>query len=90
MKPCSSFSPHAPFNMWSAATRRRMVRKAATSRSTPQTHPIGLNDDQDRFSQLFTLPCKSSNSHFGSKPRHFGMDAEIQAMDGNLSKPKCS
>jgi hypothetical protein len=25
----------------------------------------------------------ASNSHFGLKPRHFGMDAEIQAMDGN-------
>jgi len=25
-----------------------------------------------------------SNSQFGAKPRHFGMDAEIQAMDGNL------
>ena len=37
------FSPHVPFNMWSAATRRRMIRKAATSRRTPQTHPIGLD-----------------------------------------------
>jgi len=27
-----------------------------------------------------------SNSQFGSKPRHFGMDAEIQAMDGNKQR----
>jgi len=46
--PWSSFSPHAPLNIWSAATRHRMARKAATSRRTPQTHPIGLNDDQGR------------------------------------------
>ena len=30
-----------------------------------------------------------SNSQFGAKPRHFGMDAEIQAMDGNLSLLTC-
>ncbi|PZN71663.1 MAG: hypothetical protein DM484_25940 [Candidatus Methylumidiphilus alinenensis] len=29
------------------------------------------------------------NSQFGTKPRHFGMDAEIQAMDGNLSLLTC-
>jgi len=26
-------------------------------------------------------------SHYDSKSRHFGKDAEIQAMDGNLSIP---
>ena len=26
---------------------------------------------------------------FGSKPRHFGRDAEIQAMDGNLPPLTC-
>ncbi len=34
-------------------------------------------------------PDQASNSQFGSKPRYFGMDAEIQAMDGNLPPLTC-
>jgi hypothetical protein len=29
------------------------------------------------------VAIRFSNSHFGPKFRHFGMDAEIQAKDGN-------
>ena len=43
MKKCLA---HRSAETWSAATRRCLAQKAATSRRTPQTYPIGLNDDQ--------------------------------------------
>jgi len=77
----------------------RLAQNASGGVTNPAARAIpwrvGIcNPDPNVMSKSQPFPCtkpkqqdnkprRACNSLFGSKPRHFGMDAEIQAKDGN-------